>query len=75
MEWAAGIHDDVAMSGLGSVGMLWCFVSVPISGKVCIDVYVKGGPGWLEDQVFVPCHLEVATQPFDSFGVWFAWIC
>jgi len=48
MKWAASIHDDVAMSGLGSVGVL-CLVSVPISGKVGVNIHVKGGSSWLED--------------------------
>ncbi len=61
MEWAASVHDDVAVPGLGSVGMLWCLILVPVSGKVCVNVDIKGGASWLEDQAFISCCLEIAA--------------
>jgi len=61
VEWAAGVHDDVAVPGSGSVGVFWCIGLIPISSKVCINVYIEGRPSWLEDQALVPHCLEVVA--------------
>ncbi len=40
VEWAAGIHDDVAVSGPGSI-RVFHIVLVPVASKVCIDIDIK----------------------------------
>jgi len=43
LEWASpGIHDNEAMPGLGGVGVLGCFVMVPVTGKVHVNIDIKG---------------------------------
>jgi len=60
MKWAAGIHDDVAVSGASGVGVLH-IVPVPVAGKVCVNINIEGGAGGSKNQTLVPCHLEVLT--------------
>ncbi len=60
VEWAAGIHDDVAMSGPGSV-RVFCIILVPVASKVCINIDVKQGVSGPEDQALVLCHFEIMT--------------
>jgi len=41
VEWASSIHDNDAMPGLGSVGVLGCFTLVPVASKVCVNIDIK----------------------------------